>query len=220
MDKKIYKEKLYFAIGNKDDKEEIVRKLIKYKREHIFLKSFNNYEYNTITYFNIYLNYPIQNKKAINDYKNEFNKLFKKDYNYTYKNDKNEILFKTSYIKELKIDVNNKKYKPKLYAELIDDWDFVVNIALTKLKKTNDRIKDFDKYSYNDKEYFNIYLKKGCEIETIEDFENITMDFCNSCKNKFWFKYKNDKNEILFKTPDVGSYPTSPSYKLSFIDDE
>ena len=214
------KSKLYFAIRKNDNKDFIVSKLLNYKNENNNIKSFNNYEYSNTTFFNIYFNTPIKTNKDFDDLTNKLRTVFNNVYKYTYKNDKNEIVFKSLSAYDILYNVNNPKYKPKLYAELIDDWDGVVNIILTELKNTNNRIEGFDKYSYKDKEYFNIYLKKGCEIKTIEDFENITMDFCNSCKNKFWFKYKNDKNEILFKTPDVGSYPTSPSYKLSFIDDE
>ena len=114
-----------------------------------------------------------------------------------------------------------KIYKAKLFFAIEEkEKDFVIS-QLLDLKNQDGNIKAFNSYIYDAKIYVNIYLKNP--IKSNEDFKELTHDFNIIFNRVYLYKYKNQKNELLFYTLYKKGlnieYPTSPKPKYIFIED-
>jgi len=111
---KKYKAKLYFGC-NEDEKHFLTELLIEFKSISGNLKSFNNYTYNNVLYFNLYLTNTINTEREFELITDKFNNLFKKVFHYKYKNEYNTPLFSTK-------NNNKKEYKKPIEKfQFIDD---------------------------------------------------------------------------------------------------
>jgi len=202
--------KMYFALSCKTDLGYIKETLQDIKEDTLLIKSFSSYDFQDKTYINIYLNNIILNKASFDKITKDLDEQFNKKFIYTYKNSNNEVVFKTSFDKNVKCDSVLQKYKPKLFT-MISENKLDEYIELLKgYKKKYNNIKSFNGYKYQERQYLNIHLYNDNEIDSIETFDKITNDINKLFEEDLRYKYKNSKNEIVF---------TSLFKRASFVED-
>ena len=203
--------KMYFALSCKTDLGYIKETLQDIKEDTLLIKSFNSYDFQDKTYVNIYLNNIIFNKKGFDEITKDLDEQFAKTFIYTYKNNNNEIVFKTVFDKNIKCDSVIQTYKPKIFTMISENkLDEYIELLKSYKKKYNN-IKSFNGYKYQNKQYLNIHLFDDTDIDSIEAFDEITDKLNKLFEEDLRYKYKNSKNEIVF---------TSLFKRASFVEDD
>ena len=89
-----------------------------------------------------------------------------------------------------------KIYKPKLFFSIEEkEKDFVISQTFN-FKNQNENINAYNSYIYNSKIYVNIYLKNP--IKTNDEFKAFTHNLNIFYSKVYLYKYKNEKNELLY----------------------
>ena len=117
------------------------------------------------------------------------------------------------------MSIKPKIYKAKLFFAIEEkEKDFVISQTFN-FKSLNENIYSYNSYIYDAKIYVNIYLKNP--IKTNEDFKAFTHELNIYFKKVYLYKYKNEKNELLFYTLyKKGLNADIPKPNYLFIEDE
>ena len=92
--------------------------------------------------------------------------------------------------------IKPKIYKAKLFFAIEEkEKDFVISQTFN-FKNQNENVNAYNSYIYDSKIYVNIYLKNP--IKTNDEFKAFTHDLNIFYSKVYLYKYKNEKNELLY----------------------